>query len=99
MSAQEPRTFTDTVFEREDVLLDGVRFQRCQFGPNARLIFRGTALPLFDECLATDRVELVLGGHAMMTVQFLALFYHAGGEAGAQAVERLFDDLRRGAFP
>lgn len=92
------REFADTTFEREDVLLDGARFQRCHFGRDSRLIFRGTALPLFEECNVSDTVELVLGGHALLTLQALSMFYHAGGDSGAQAIKRLFDDLRRGKF-
>lgn len=92
------KTFTDTVFQREDVLIDGARFQRCQFGMDTRLVFRGAELPTFEECDVADRVEIVLGGQARLTLEFLAMFYQAGNGAGAKAVERLFDDLRRGAF-
>lgn len=98
MSLHQPKTFTRTKFGREDVLLDGNRFDACEFGDGTRLIFRGDALPYFNQCLVSDQVEVVLGGHALLTFQFLTVFLEASGDAGAQAVERLLNQYRRRAL-
>ena len=91
-------TFTDTTFEREDVKLDGATFIRCQFGPRCRPHFFGEALPRFEECVIAEPVDFVLGGHAKTTMQFLSMVYQIGGDGGRQTVERVFGDIRRGAF-
>jgi hypothetical protein len=95
---QPAHHFTDTVFEREDVRLDGNRFTRCTFGPRCRIHFFGEALPTFDQCVIAESVGFVLGGHARTTLQFLSMLYHVGGRGGTETVEGVLDQLRRGDF-
>ena len=91
-------TFTDTTFEREDVKLDGATFVRCQFGPRCRPHFFGEALPTLHECVIAEPVEFIFSGPAKTTMQFLSMLYHVGGHGGRETVERVVEQLYRGAF-
>lgn len=96
MSVEE-RQYTGIVFGFEDVILDAARFQKCRF-VDSRLIFTGGPLPRFDECVIGERTVFVLDGCALRTMKFLSLLLHSSGRGGAETVERVLDELRRGAF-
>jgi hypothetical protein len=95
--SQRPQRYTETTFERQDVLLDGTGFSNCTFR-RCRMIYTGEAVPRFEACDVEDRVELVLSGPAANTMKLLSLLYHAGGSGGRETVERVVDQLIGGHF-
>lgn len=98
MPGEGPTRFLGTRFDRQDVRLDGVEFERCVFGPGCRLVFRGEALPALRECRTEGEVRYVLGGSALTTLQFLSMLLHDTNGYGRELVEQTIDDLRRGRF-
>ena len=87
----------DETFVDKRILLDGCRFERCQF-TRCELVFKGGETPelagnRFDDCrfLFADAAERTLG--------FMAAMYNGMGFEGRRILEITFDSIRRGALP
>ncbi len=85
---------SDRVFVNQDVVVDDVLYQRCQFR-RCRIVFRGTGRANFDGCLF-DECEWVFDDAAENTLEYLAYMY-SGLDAGGRAlVDGIFERIRRG---
>lgn len=74
--------FKDQVLKNSEVELDGNHYIRCTFR-NAKLVFRGKALPTFDNCLF-DNIKFALRDGADQTAAFLFTINHLGFGEGVQ---------------